>query len=390
MHSVEELRAALHAEAEGRSTELTLADVRRAATRRRRRGMAAAGAAALVPVLAAGGGYALVAGGPSPSPSPTAVAVRPSTVVPWYPEPSLQAPGGAQMDLGVAYGARETLVAWYQDEANGVMAGLRDRETGKVRPVEFDGTRPPSGRFGPVSELRLPDGRALYYGLFGAPGVEVYGQFGAARSDVQLGDQHAPATTVPGWPGVSLFTIVHDAPAGGVTFTAVSSSGTRVATTSEIRTSRGPATRADLEERAGDWMRTGLTLADGGELVFWCNAEGNAATLSAGSDDHHGTVTEKKWLLYLPLPPSPDGIFNGFSEFQLAGGAVVSVGVYAGDAVTVEMRAHGDKPGGSPGSAAWSLHPEVRVFWATGTGTPPHAVARDWHGNAIETSDYSG
>ncbi|MFG2041271.1 hypothetical protein [Dactylosporangium sp. NPDC048998] len=376
MHTIEDLRQALAEETADLTTRLTVADVRAAANRRRMRTVAVACAAALVPLVSAGTVVALGPG--TPSPAPTA-AYRPSTVVPWYPDPSLPPGAGRNLSLG-QISPQENLEVWYQDAMNGVMAGLHNQQTRQMRLLEFDGRVPKDGEFGVVTELELPGGKALDFGLYGGNGRHF-------RLTVDGDDTQVDSLDLPDVPGVSVFFIRRDRPLVGSTdaiFTAFDADGRGAGGTRQIERSRGVTLGATL---LGDWIRTGLTLADGGELVFWFDGDQRSATLHAGSDDRKGTVTELRTLLDLRQPPDLDGFFQGYNRFELAGGDRVVVGVYAGDAARVEMRANGDRPAPSHGSAEWTAYPRVRVLWATGIDRP-FAVARDRDGRTLATADF--
>ncbi|WP_432825131.1 hypothetical protein [Dactylosporangium sp. CA-092794] len=380
MYTTEELRRALTEEAEGRTTRLTHADIRAAAARRRWRIGLGGLAALLVPVLAAGAAVALGPGGPSPAPMPTD---RPATVVPWVPDPSLPPPAGPVRHTGLNVGDQE-FVVWYQDEINGVSGGLIDAG-GRTRRLE-GGVAPAPGRFGTVLEVDDRHGGLIDYGVFGAAGAGV---------EVTAGGSTTAASTapIPGVPDATMFWVRRggvaarptgavDGPSPDAVFTARGPGGAVLGTGTDIQRSDGGVNRDGTARPIGEWIHTGHTLSGGGELVFWFDGDDRAATAHAGSDDGAGTVTELKPIAGLHRPPFAIGFYGGYNTFDLAGGGTVTVGIYAGPAATVEMS------GRTHGSAAWTAHPELRIFWATGAGTPPTAVAEDGSGHVVDTTDF--
>jgi hypothetical protein len=386
MYTVEDLRREMAAETRDLAPRVTFEQVRARAVRRRLRNVIGIVAAALIPVLAIGTVVALQPAGPSPSPAPTGMG--PTAIVPMVPDRSVGPPSGPFVSTGLSVGTDEQLVLFYRDDMNGVEAGLYDPNTGRLRELE-DGATVRAGAFGTVFELDDRRGGIVDYGVFGRAD---------ARIEVTIGGKSVPASTgrLPKLPDATLFWVKRDgvraAPTGAVdaptpdaVFTASDAAGSVLDTATYIQRSDGALNRADSAAPIGDWMHTGLSLAAGGELVFWFDGDQNAAMLHAGSDDGAGTVKELKTLGSYHRPPFDIGFYGGLNTFELAGGMTVTVGTYVGRAATVTMQG---TDADRQGSARWSAHPETRIFWAVGVTGRPTGVSKDAQGNVLGTTDF--
>lgn len=243
-------------------------------------------------------------------------------------------------------------------------------------------------------ELDDRNGGIVDYGIFGADGAQIR---------VTAGGQStlASTTAIPGVADATLFWVrrggVIAGPTGAVggpspdvVFTAVDAAGrTLGAGAPYVQRNDGVVHSSDGFSPIGEFMRTGLTLDDGGELVFWCDGDQRAVMLHAGSDGRRGTVTELRNLGSLSRPPYPSGFYLGYNTFPLTGGGSVVVALYVGDAASVEMRGAGGAAVGSHGAAVWSAHPQLRILWATGVTGRPTAVARDDTGKVLLTTDFT-
>jgi len=387
MYTVEDLRREMADETCDLAPQLTFEQVRTRAVRRRLRNVIGTVAAATVAVFAAGTFVALQPTGPSPAPVPTGLGA--TTIVPAVPDRSVGPPSGPLVSTGLSVGADEQLVLFYRGATNGVEAGLSDPSTGRVRELDGGATVRP-GAFGTVYELDDRHGGIIDYGVFG---------HADARIEVTIGGKTRPASTerLPQLPDATLFWVKRDgvraaptgatgAPAPDVVFTARDAAGSTLGTGTDIQRSDGALNRADSAALIGDWMRTGLTLAGGGELVFWFDGDENSAMLHAGRDDGAGTVNELKALGSFHRPPFDIGFYGGVHAFELSGGVTVTVGVYVGPAATVTMLG---RNASRQGSARWSAHPETRVFWAVGITGSPTGVSKDAQGKTLGATDFS-
>ncbi|OLB65216.1 MAG: hypothetical protein AUI10_07770 [Actinobacteria bacterium 13_2_20CM_2_72_6] len=181
-------------------------------------------------------------------------------------------------------------------------------------------------------------------------------------------------------------------PTEHATFFAYDAAGHQLATSGGI-TSKRSDIGVNLQDapRIGELIETGLRLASGGMLVFRFVGTDNSVLLkAAGRDPATGTVTDLKDLSALHLPLSPAGFYNGMSDLAGPGGTQIMVGEYVGTAARVE----GGAPGAAvtSGSAHWSAHPEMIVFWvanvAPAVAAQTGAVAYDAANKIVGT--YSG
>ena len=387
MYTVEDLRREMADETCDLAPQVTFEQVRTRAARRRLRNVIGAVAAALVPVFAAGTFVAVQPAGPSPSPLPTGLGA--TTIVPMVADRSVGPPSGPVISTGVLVGAGEQLVLFSRDSMNGVEAGLSDPNTGRLRELDGGGTVQP-GAFGTVFELDDRRGGIIDYGVFGRAD---------ARIEVTIGGTSLPASTgrLPQLPDATLFWVKRDgvraaptgaadAPTPDAVFTARDAAGSTLGTATHIQRSDGALNRADNAALIGDWMHTGLTLAAGGQLVFWFDGDQNSAILHAGSDDGAGTVKELKALGSYHRPPFDIGFYGGVHTFELSGGMTLTVGTYVGRAATVTMQGTNAS---RQGSARWTAHPQTRIFWAIGVTGPPTGVSKDAQGNILGATDFS-
>jgi hypothetical protein len=387
MYTVEDLRREMADETCDLAPQVTFEQIRTRAARRRLRTVTGAIAAALVPVFVAGTFVALQPAGSSPSPMPTGLGA--TTVVPVVPNRSVGPPSGPVISTGLPVGDAEQLVLFYRDAMNGVQAGLSDPNTGQLRELDGGATVQP-GAFGTVFEVDDRRGGIIDYGVFGRAD---------ARIEVTIGGKSLPASTgrLPQVPDATLFWVKRDgvrvaptgatdAPTPDAVFTARDAAGSTLGTATYIQRSDGTLNRADSAAAIGDSMHTGLTLAAGGELVFWFDGDENSAILHAGSDDGAGTTKELKALGSYHRPPFAIGFYGGLNTFELAGGMSVAVGTYVGPAATVTMQGTNAT---RQGSARWSAHPETRIFWAIGVTGPPTGVAQDAQGNVLGATNFS-
>jgi hypothetical protein len=292
------------------------------------------------------------------------------------------------IDTGLRVVDQERLVLFYRDAMNGVRAALSRPGSGGLR--ELDGgamVRP--GEFGTVFEIDDRRGGIIDYGVFGRAD---------ARIEATVNGKAVRASTaqLPQVPDATVFWIRRDgvpaAPTGvvgspghRVVVTARDPGGSVLGTETYIQRSDGAINQADRAAVIGDVVRTGLTAADGGELVFWFDGDRTSATLHAGRDDGAGTVTELKSLGGYHRPPFAIGFYGGYHTIELAGGATVTVGTYAGPAAAVTM---GGGTVGRQGSGRWSAHQELRIFWAVGITGAPSGAATDAEGNLIGVTDF--
>jgi len=386
MYTLDDLRRDLADETRDLAPRVTFEQVRARAMRRRAGGVIGViTAALLVPVVAAATFVALQPAGSTPGPVP--VAIDP-TIVPPEPDGSAGPVSGPMLSTGLPFGDRERLMLFFRDEMNGVKGALSDPSTGDFRELD-DGAGAEPGKFSTVYELDDRHGGIVDYGVFGRADAQI---------EVTVGGKTVPANTgrLPQLPDATVFWVKRDGilanPTGAVegadpdvTFTARDAAGSVLGTATEIQRSDGAVNRTDGAVRVGDWMPTGLTLAAGGELVFWFDGDEKAAMLHAGSDDGNGTVKGVKILGSYNRPPFDIGFYGGLNTFELAGGATVTVGTYAGRAATVTMEGTGAS---QQGSARWSAHPEARVFWAVGLTGMPSGVSRDAKGEVLGTTDF--
>ncbi|GGM29778.1 hypothetical protein GCM10007977_033810 [Dactylosporangium sucinum] len=391
MHTLDELRRALADEAAGRTTRTTFDDVRRAVRRRRLRAVSGGLAALLAGAVAAGSAAALTAGGPSPSPAPATGSASVGGTVSLEPFESLP-PAGPAVHTGVRFGTEEELVLWYQDDINGVLAGVRHTATGKVRRLDGAAGVPQAGRFGMTLELDDRNGGIVDYGVFGAAGA-------AVRVTADGTTTSATTAPVPGVAGATLFWARRTGAAVGPTgvpgggpadlaISAVDGRGRVIATGDRPRRSDGAILQHDSATQIGARIGTGLASPTLGELVFWFQGDEHSAVLYAGCVDAAGTVTPLRALVTLQRPPFDIGFYGGFHTFDLGDGGVVSVGQYAGAAATVEMRGTAGAAA-RHGSGAWSAHPRLRVFWAVGIPGRPLGFAYDGAGTQLGTTDFT-
>ncbi|WP_238013144.1 hypothetical protein KZZ52_39095 [Dactylosporangium sp. AC04546] len=390
MHTLDELRRALADEAAGRTTRTTFADVRRAA-RRRRRAVLGGLAALLAATVAAGTAAALTTAGPSPSPAPSTATPRLGGPVSLEPFESLP-PGGPAVETGIRFGAEEELILWYQDQVNGVLAGVRHVATGKVRRLDSGAGVPQAGRFGMLLELDDRNGGVVDYGAFGAGDVVV---------KVTAGGRTMTATTVP-VPGVTGLTIFWsrrtgalvgptgstDAPPDLAVTAADARTGDLLDTAERPQRSDGVLNQLDAARPIGERIRTGLLSPERGELVFWFEGDDRSALLQAGFLGGTGGPAWVRTLLSLSRPPTEIGFYGGRNEFDLGDGGQVWVGVYSGRATTVEMGGEAG-PAVRHGSGTWSAHPRMRVFWGVGVPGLPRGVSYDAAGNVLGTTDFT-
>ncbi|WP_433044654.1 hypothetical protein [Dactylosporangium sp. CS-033363] len=406
MYSTDDLRQALAEAADGRTTRLGFADVKRAANRRRPRTVVAGIAIATLPVLATGGALALAPGAPDlaptpdahPSPlmrsafydSPSAPASAPAagdgSIQQYPPDPSFPVPANVQLiHTGERFGSHEELVMWVQDEANGVQGGLFDAATGRLRTLGYAGL-PRPGEFGwSVQELDDRQGGILDFGAFGADDVTV-------KVKAQGRTAEAKTAAVPGKPGVRVFWVrrtgvlaaptsaVNPAPNDAV-FTAYAADGATLGTTKEIQRTDDRINFEDESKVTGDRMRTGIRFPDGGELVFYFEANAATGLLQAGKLDAAGNVTFLKTLTNVARPPVVGGFYRGI--FTVAE-VHVRAAIYVGSASKVQLGAEGAT---DRGSAAWTAHPELRVLWCR-TDNQVNAVAYDDAGNVVAATDF--
>ncbi|WP_433204187.1 hypothetical protein ACQP00_35475 [Dactylosporangium sp. CS-047395] len=398
MYSTDELRQALAEAAGERTTRLGFADVKRAANRRRPRTVVAGIAIATVPILATGGAIALAPGAPDLAPTPDANRSAPARsafdsppagdgrVQQDPPDPSFPVPANVQLiHTGEHFGPHEELVMWLQDEANGVQGGLFDAATGRLRTLGYAGL-PRTNEFGwSVQELDDREGGILDFGAFGATGVKV-------KVTAQGRTVEAKTAAVPGKPGVSVFWVrrtgVLAAPTSALTaapndavFTAYAAGGAVLGTTKEIQRTDDRINFEDQSKVAGDRMRTGITFPDGGELVFYFDANATTGLLQAGKLDAAGKVTFLRTLTNVARPPVVGGFYR--AVFDVAE-VHVRAAIYVGTASKVQLGAEGAT---DRGSAAWSAHPELRVLWCR-TDNQVNAVAYDDAGNVVAATDF--
>jgi hypothetical protein len=387
MYTVEDLRRELADETRDLAPRVTFEQVRTRAVRRRLRNVIGTVAATLVPVFAVGTFVAVQPAGPSPSPLPTGLGA--TTIVPMVPHPSVGPPSEPLISTGLSVGTGEQLVLFYRDTMNGVEAGLSDPNNGRLRELDGGAAVKP-GAFGTVFELDDRRGGIIDYGVFGRAD---------ARIEVTIGGKSRPASTgrLPQLPDATLFWVKRDgvraaptgaagAPTPDAVFTARDAAGSVLGTAARIQRSDGSLNRADSAARIGEWMRTGLTLAAGGELVFWFDGDQNSAILHAGRDDGAGTVKELTALGTYHRPPFDIGFYAGVHTFELLDGMTVTVGTYVGPAATVTMQGANAS---RPGSARWSAHPQTCIFWAVGVTGPPTGVSKDAQGNVVGATDFS-
>ncbi|WP_432972424.1 hypothetical protein [Dactylosporangium sp. CA-233914] len=396
MHTIDDLRRALAERTEHQSTRLNFADVKRAAGKRRFRTLFAGIAVALTPILAAGGAIALSPAGPSPRPShnaSTATAAPQafgSTIMPPSAVSSFPPPAGPYTQTGLRFGDAEEVVLWNVADY-GPHVGLRHDTTGAIRDLGSLGTpdNTDNNTFSStIAEVLDRHGSIIDVGLFHAAGVKV---------KVTAGGHTVEATTAPapGYPNATVFWVRRGGVAAAETsdpngstpdavFTAYSANGTALGTTSFVQRVDSAVNRDDRSTLLGDRIRTGVTLADGGELMFWFDGDDRSAMVHAGSDRGQGTIQELTILSSLQRPPSAPGFYLGIHEFPVPGGKVVQVGIYVGPAAKVEMAGDGGAP---RGSGAWSAHPELRVLWGVGSGRPS-AIAWNADGSIKEVTDF--
>lgn len=388
MYSVEDLRRDMADETRDLAPRVTFDKVRARAARRRAHGViGVVGTALLVPVLAAGTFVALQPAGSAP-PAP---ADYDPTIVRVEPDGSADPVSGPFLSTGLSVGATERLVLFYRDFMNGVEGALSDPNTGKLRELD-DGSMVRPRDFGTVFELDDRNGGIVDYGVFG---------HADARIEVTVDGKSVPVGTgkLPQIPDATVFWVRRDGilanPTGAVdgaepeiVFTARDAAGRVLDTARQVQRSDGWINRIDSAKRIGDWIRTGLILDTGGELVFWYEGDEKTVLLRAGSDDGNGTVTQVRGLGSYARPPFDIGFYRGLDTFELADGSTVTVAKYAGPAATVTM----DGANASrQGSARWSAHPEMRIFWAVGiTDSRPTGVAKDAKGKVLETTDFRG
>jgi hypothetical protein len=403
MYTEQDLRRELTQEARDLASKVTFAQVKARAGTRRMRGALGVLTAALVPVLAAGTVVALhpAAYAPGPSPEPTAIAapstassgtdasVAPSSSPPGSAVPSDGSvpPAGPTIATGLPVGDNERLVLFIRDAMNGLQGGLSNPSTGGFRPLQ-GGTVVRPMEFGTVFEVDDRRGGIIDYGVFGAAD---------ARIDVMVDGKPVRANTgrLAQAPDATVFWIPRsgvlvaptgapaDAPRPDLTITARDAAGVVLGTAEHFQRSDGVVNRDDSAVPVGDPVRSGVTLADGGELVFFFEGGATEALLFAGSRDGTGKVTKIKGLGVYHRPPFDIGFYGGQNQFALPGGGSLVVGTYVGPADTVTMEGTNAT---QRGSGRWSAHPQMRIFWAAGTGLK--GVARDAQGTVLKTVDY--
>jgi hypothetical protein len=176
-------------------------------------------------------------------------------------------------------------------------------------------------------------------------------------------------------------------------FVAYSEGGRQVATSDGL-TSRRTDAGLLIEDAAmvGAPIDTGVTLADGGKLRLWFVGQNGQAMLRSGSvRTVGGTVAQQQDLGMYAQPPYASGFYHGWSMFAGPNGTHVLVGTYVGPAPRISVSAPG--PGVTSGTARWSEHPELTLFWVAGVSTAnyPDTVAHayDPAGNVLATRKFN-
>lgn len=386
MRSIEELRQAMRDETRDLAPRVTLAQVRQRARRRRFTGLVAFAAAVLVPVGATVTALAGAPAGPVPPPPPSGGVVQ--TGLPGGPE---LAGVGPVVRTGIAYGPDEEFVLRYSgDEMNGLHAGLYNAKTAQYRTFEGGQSVPQAGEFGTVLEFEDRHDGIVDYGVVRGSGLRV-----EVTADGQL--VQATVAELPAMPGATVFWVRRGGIAVGPTsavggpspqlrFTASDSAGTVVASGGHVQRSDGAVVIRDTSVRIGDLMPTGVTLADGGRLVFWFTGDDRSTGLVAGSDTGTGPPAEIRGLGRYARPPFDIGFYGGRHEFDEPGGTKVVVLIYVGPAAAVTLSAAVST---GHGSARWSAHPQLRIAWIAGVPAQESwkvtAAATDGQGKVIAT-----
>jgi hypothetical protein len=380
MYTIEDLRREMAEETEGLGSQVTFKQVKVGAVRRGLRTVVGVVVGALVPVLAAGTFTAVQTTGSGPTLAPTPAPTGTVT-----PDRSFDPPSGPIVSTGLHVGTDEELVLYYRDAVNGVRAalsgprGVRDLDGGSLaRPGQFD----------TIYEIDDRHGGIIDYGAFGRADARVEATVNGTTTRASTG-------YLPQAPDATLFWVKRDgaltAPTGvpgnpsGAVFTARDPAGSVIGTATHIQRSDGAVNINDRPVAPiGDRISTGLTLASGGELVFWFDGDQTTAMLHAGSASG-GATTKVKDLGDYRRPPFAIGFYVAANVFELAGGTKVTVGTYVGPAATVTMQGTN---AGHPGSGRWTAHQEMRIFWAVGITGTPTGVATDAQGTVLGTTDF--
>jgi hypothetical protein len=400
MRTVNDLRRALIEETHDLASPIQVGAIRRRARRRRLRQGYAAVLVGLI--LAAGGGLATMHRGtttPEPLVNQTGRPPVPAGSVTPRVGPSYSV-AGKVIRTGAPVGDKYELVVWFYDngpDAVGVASGLLDRATGQVRDLEtlfLDGHVDRCARTGGFKLLDQVDDRAggaLDYGLFIGDASRIVGRVGGAQYEAHLTRWDRNSRFVVFW-------IDHHGtpvPADSMTYTsgpqvprfiAYSSSEKQLATSDGlgIRRSDAGVNLAD-QPQLGDVIRTGVPLADGGQLVFWFVGSADTMELKAGRLDPTTGTREPLKELGVYHPPYDIGFYGGWDDFVGPGGTHIMVGMYAGPAAKIVTGAPGE--GVTSGFGRWTAHPEVILFWASNITTANYpqtaAVAYNAAGGVI-------
>jgi hypothetical protein len=387
MRTVDDLRRALVDGAADLDSPLTLPGIRARAARRRLT-QAVTAVAAAVGIAVGVAAVALPGGGPPPAAAPDGGVLRSP-----LPEMSIP-PVGEVITTGARIATGEELVLWFS--GNGLQGALRDPGTGTLRELEVP-LRNVGGApgFAELWQVDTRSGEVIEYGAFTGDAAEVTASVGgtvhraglavwSANPDVVAFWTVRPATPLPTRsPGSGL---PHEPGAQQPLFTARDASGTVLATSEGLVMERADigVVAAD-QPRVGAVIRTGVTLDGGDELVLWFTGDSGSALLRwAGRDPASGEIGPATIVGGYARPPFPVGFYRGWQTVPGAGDTRIRLGTYVGPAQRVEASG----TGGARGSAAWSAHPELRLFWLVGPGyggTGAVAYGRD--GEVVERWD---
>lgn len=402
MRTVDELRTALRAETDGLQPGLPVAAIRdRARRRSRRRRLTQAGAAMVTGLVVAAAAMYLSLTRPGvPLPQPEPLDPLPSVNV--QVDPSFP-PLGPVVRTGVRVGTNQELVMWFSGSTDvpQVNDGLLDLGTGAVEDLDQlasgDQSVPGFQQLGQIDDRRsgVVD-FGLYVGTVGAVVVESHSGHDAAHLFVWPGNRRyvlfwadhsgTPLPTESDHP----FPADTDMPR----FVAYTDHGRQLATSDGL-TSRRTDTQTMLGDSptVGTPIDTGVVLADGGKLRLWFVGNDTEVILRTGSVPLvSGPVGHQQDYAHFHQPPDASGFEAGWGVYDGPNGTRVVVGVYTGPAATVTVNAPG--VGVTSGTARWSAHPELILFWVAGVSNAnfPGTVAQayDAGGHLLDTATYPG